>query len=55
MPAFEVNYRVVTPGRAIITGYIEVFGAHSSEAVASATRTLAHRGAVTITSVNQVR
>ena len=55
MPAFSVTYRVETPGRAILTGVVEVFVAHASEAVASATRILSQRGAVTITNVTQVR
>ena len=55
MPAFQVTYRVVTPSRATLTGTVEVFVAHASEALASATRILSQRGAVTITSVNQVR
>ncbi len=55
MPAFVVTYRVVTPGRSILTGAVEVFGAHASEARASASRTLSQKGAVTIMSVTKVR
>jgi hypothetical protein len=55
MPAFNVAYRVVTPGRSVLTGTVEVFGAHDSEARASASRALSRRGVVTITRVTRVR
>ncbi len=55
MPAFSVQYRVERPGRSILTGYVEVFVAHPAEARESVVRQLSDRGAVTITSVTQVR
>ncbi len=62
MPAFQVTYRIRKASlnlnlqrEAILTGTVEVFGAHASEARASAVRTLSDRGAVTIMRVTQVR
>jgi len=55
MPAFNVTYRILTNGRAILTGTIEVFELHACSARANAARALSRKGAVTITSVNQVR
>jgi len=55
MPAFIVTYRVETPGRSVLTGVLEVFELHACTARDNAARALSRKGAVTITSVNQVR
>jgi len=62
MPAFQVTYRIrkASPNlnwqrESILTGVVEVFELHACAARANAARALSRKGAVTITSVNQVR